>query len=109
MFLRADVETLENDVVRVKELFKADGEGLSDDTVDTIFLPVSVLLSVMTLETSVLISTASKRATNHTETPGQPSDPANNPDVLTRILGHRKEREASKWLKKHFKIPKKTK
>lgn len=110
LFLPSDVDVLESDVARFKDFFQADGEGLNKSTVDTIFLPASNLLTAMTLDTSVLISSANKAAGKGTQKTGPPSEnPTDNLEVLTRILGHRRERDASKWLKKHFKVPKKTK
>lgn len=110
LFVPTDLDILDADVGSLKSLFVADGEGLQQGTVDAAFRRISTYISLMGLETRILLENATKANSNKSEENQlQPADPANNIEVLTKILSHRRDRDASKWLKKQFKTPKKLK
>eukprot|EP00803_Ostreobium_quekettii_P010118 evm.model.scf_379.4 EVM.evm.TU.scf_379.4 scf_379:34745-39238(-) len=112
LFIPSDVQLLEHDVLKMRLLFLGDGEGLPQAEVDKAFRPLSELLSVMELPTSILIE-------NFQQVQGSSPKSANggtgggvkafNPEVLKKILSHRAERAASKFLKKHYSVPKRLK
>eukprot|EP00803_Ostreobium_quekettii_P002852 evm.model.scf_168.3 EVM.evm.TU.scf_168.3 scf_168:17511-22818(+) len=112
LFTPSDVQLLEHDVLKMRLLFLGDGEGLPQAQVDKAFRPLSELLSVMELATGILIDNflqvqgcSPTKAANGTGD----GEKAFNPEILKKILSHRAERAASKFLKKHFSVPKKLK
>lgn len=111
LFVPDDVDVLEADLTAMQALFHADADGLSLDEVETAAEHVGAILDAMALETPVLIanykqalSTPSRplavsassgvRASN-----AAPLAAALDPDVLLRVLCHRAEHAASKFLK----------
>lgn len=98
LFVPKDVTMLHEDYTRLKELFKGGGEGLSDEAVDAAFKEISEILLFMEMDTDLLI----QKADENTKT-------GENINKLARILSHRAERAASKWLKAHLSVPKKIK
>ncbi|GMH42089.1 hypothetical protein BSKO_10008 [Bryopsis sp. KO-2023] len=106
LFEEQDVPELESDVAKMKDFFVGGGDGIAKETVDAAFRDLSELLTVMDLPTETLIANAedAKKAGD-----AQPAAIGNDLDILVKILSHRKKRDASKWLKKYFSVPKKLK
>eukprot|EP01025_Chloroclados_australasicus_P020068 TRINITY_DN2108_c0_g4_i3.p1 TRINITY_DN2108_c0_g4~~TRINITY_DN2108_c0_g4_i3.p1 ORF type:complete len:975 (-),score=142.71 TRINITY_DN2108_c0_g4_i3:360-3284(-) len=95
LFIADDARELEMELMKIRGLFVAGGEGLPAELVDQHCAEVSKILSVMACETPVVIANiGSKQQILDDQT-------------LIRILGHRADRAASKYLKKEFKLPKK--
>eukprot|EP01023_Acetabularia_acetabulum_P014302 TRINITY_DN17001_c0_g1_i3.p1 TRINITY_DN17001_c0_g1~~TRINITY_DN17001_c0_g1_i3.p1 ORF type:complete len:235 (+),score=50.79 TRINITY_DN17001_c0_g1_i3:295-999(+) len=95
LFIPDDVRHLEDDLMKIRGLFIAGGEGLPAKLVDLNIQEVSKILSLMAVETPVVIQNIGS------------SQQILNDQILIRILGHRADRTASKYLKKEFKLPKK--
>lgn len=51
-----DVDMLEDDVQLLKALFHAEGEGLPRDRIDDLCAPLTAILTVMQLDTGILIA-----------------------------------------------------
>ena len=54
-FIPEEVGMIEADVEQLGALFNADGEGLPDDVIATVMAPIEELLTVLQLDTSILI------------------------------------------------------
>lgn len=112
LFTPSDVQLLEHDVLKMRLLFLGDGEGLPQAEVDKAFRTLSELLSVMELATGLLIDNFLRVQGYSTTKAGNGAGDgmrAFNPEVLKKILSHRAERAASKFLKKYYSVPKKLK
>lgn len=107
LFVPSDVQLLEHDVLKMRLLFLGDGEGLPQAEVDKAFRPLSELLSVMELSTSILIENFEQTEDPKSKAPNGQGVKAFNSQILKKILAHRAERTASKFLKKHSSVPKK--
>eukprot|EP00210_Caulerpa_lentillifera_P008196 g7826.t1 len=94
-----DRELIEQDLKRLKELFNDNNDGLPMDVVEEKTKPLLEILLKMSLSTNDLIKLAEDTKKN---------GPADH-EVFTKILGHRADRLASKWLKKTLKWSKKMK
>lgn len=109
-FSDSDVTLMEDDLNILEDFFVADGEGLPRSTVEREAKFVHHVLSLFSHQTSTIIQmlmTASKRISTGLELcsrdNGQRSlDDAN---TLIRILCHKKDREASKFLKRQYQLP----
>ncbi|OAE31545.1 hypothetical protein AXG93_3415s1050 [Marchantia polymorpha subsp. ruderalis] len=109
VFADTDSDMLEEDLSSLKEFFIADGDGLPRGVVENAAAPVQQILNLYSLETSIVIDSF-KRASEQMASGGsvQRSGPriATDADTLLRVLCHRLDREASKFLKKQYKLPK---
>ncbi|KAK9787273.1 hypothetical protein WJX73_008331 [Symbiochloris irregularis] len=106
-FIPEDVPMMEADMEALGQLFHADGEGLSDDVITQVLSPVEELLTVLQLETSILIANFKQaRAEEARGTKALSSAPAFDATVLQQVLGHRADRAASKVLKTELQTPK---
>lgn len=109
-FAQSDSDMLEEDLSLLKEFFIADGDGLPRSVVNSAASPVQQILNLYTLETSIVIDSF-KRASDQMvagTSSVQRMGPrvATDADTLLRVLCHRLDREASKFLKKHYNLPK---
>ncbi|KAL3161403.1 hypothetical protein ABBQ32_010293 [Trebouxia sp. C0010 RCD-2024] len=113
LYIPDDIEYIEQDLEQLKGLFLADGQGLPAEDVDSLCAPVVDLLNVLQLETGILIKNfkdakeEEKRAAKAGRSPTQPTSLVYDPDILQRVLAHRADRNASKFLKKELRLPKK--
>ncbi|KAG6556604.1 hypothetical protein Mapa_001545 [Marchantia paleacea] len=109
VFADTDSDMLEEDLSSLKEFFIADGDGLPRGVVENAAAPVQQILNLYSLETNIVIDSF-KRASEQMASGGsvQRSGPriATDADTLLRVLCHRLDREASKFLKKQYKLPK---
>ncbi|KFM27238.1 hypothetical protein F751_4508 [Auxenochlorella protothecoides] len=106
LFVPGDVDALEADLTALQALFHAEADGLELDEVESASAPLSAILDAMALDTDVLIANYKQAlalparplaTTQHGAAPAPA--PALDPDVLLRVLCHRAEHAASKFLK----------
>ncbi|KAK9853633.1 hypothetical protein WJX84_001605 [Apatococcus fuscideae] len=106
LFAPDDCGMIEEDLDALAALFHADGEGLPREDVDRILNPLSELLTVLQLETPILIDNFKQARTRGVPT-GSGRLLAYDPAVIQHVLAHRPDHAASKFLKKEFRLPKK--
>ncbi|PSC73790.1 hypothetical protein C2E20_3044 [Micractinium conductrix] len=116
LFTPQDVDMLEADMAQMRAMFYADGDGISLEEVDALCRPLSDTVDAMGLETGLVIQNLKQSGSARPSTRGSPSPrgsstsglpAAMDPDVLLRVLCHRADHAASKFLKKEYKVPKK--
>lgn len=107
LYIPADVECIQQDLYRLKGLFYAEGAGLPRDVIDREAQRAAVVLKAMALESGPLVE-AHKQARRQGLTA-----PLKNPisapfdeQMLLKVLCHRADHIASKYLKKEFQISK---
>lgn len=94
-----DRELIEQDLKRLKELFNDNNDGLPMAVIEAKTKPLLEILLKMSLSTNDLIKLAEDtKRQSHADH-----------EIFIRILGHRADREGSKWLKKNLKWSKKMK
>ncbi|CAM6104251.1 unnamed protein product [Calypogeia fissa] len=114
-----DADILEDDLIQLKDLFKADGEGLPEDLVENAAAPVRNVLRLFHISSEKLIETlrgsypdadlrASGRFSKAAPLPRttgnwSPSDA----NTILRVLCYRGDDTASQYLKRTFNLPKK--
>ena len=125
VFAENDAAALEEDLFCFRDLFVAGGEGVPEPTVDAVMRRADRLLMVMSLDTRTLCDTyleqeAGDRERGHAVgAGGLAASPGGDGTVgqldaaggfgastLLRVLCHREDREASKFLKAHCRLPK---
>ncbi|KAK2078367.1 hypothetical protein QBZ16_003207 [Prototheca wickerhamii] len=108
LFVPDDVDVLEADLAALQALFHADADGLDMEDVERAAEGLGAVLDAMALETPVLVANykqalaASGRPLARAATAGPAAAhlaAALDPDVLLRVLCHRAEHAASKFLK----------
>lgn len=103
LFTPDDVDMLESDLAALKAMFYAEGDGLGAAETDAACRGVGDLLDVMRLDTGTIIATLKQ----YTGRPGGGRHAATDPDILLRVLCHRADHAASKYLKDKHKVSKK--
>eukprot|EP00271_Cylindrocystis_brebissonii_P014575 TRINITY_DN35957_c0_g1_i1.p1 TRINITY_DN35957_c0_g1~~TRINITY_DN35957_c0_g1_i1.p1 ORF type:complete len:675 (-),score=124.68 TRINITY_DN35957_c0_g1_i1:592-2391(-) len=124
VFAESDADMLDTDLQILKDFFVADGDGLPRGVVENTAAPVQQILNLYTLDTNTVIDSFRQASDVLAQSPGTPLKgssfssglPAASPgvrgrsamdaDTLLRVLCHRADREASKFLKKHYRLPK---
>jgi hypothetical protein len=115
-FSKSDSEIIEDDFVALKNLFKADGDGLPGELVEKAAMPVTDILPLFSTNTEGLIenfrfavcqanglsSTKSKLPLPPTTGVWSPTEP----NTLLRVLCYRNDEAATKFLKKTYGLPK---
>lgn len=108
-FAQSDAEMLEDDVHDLKAFFIAGGDGLPRGVVESAAAPVQQILNLYSLDTPIVVDNF-KRSSDilgSGKTAGTSKvRSATDANTLLRVLCHRADREASKFLKKQFKLPK---
>eukprot|EP01018_Ginkgo_biloba_P033708 Gb_29552 [translate_table: standard] len=108
-FSQSDVDMLEEDLKALKDFFIADGDGLPSSFVEIAADTLKQVLELYRYQTRVVIEYF-KRASEHVGTACTPQKNAKTAsgdvDILLRVLCHRTDRDASQFLKKHYKLPK---
>ncbi|MCO5595056.1 hypothetical protein L7F22_049093 [Adiantum nelumboides] len=113
-----DAEMLDDDFTALKDLFKADGEGLPNETVEKAARVVTQVLPLFAMSTEDVVQNlrqslveSQKISSSRSRWPlpeytGQwgPTDA----DTLLRVLCYRCDPAASKFLKKAYDLPKRT-
>lgn len=111
-FSQSDADVLEEDLQTLKDFFIADGDGLPAALVENAADSVKQVLELYRSETTVVIQNF-KHASEQVGTPYTPQRTAKRAsrdvDILLRVLCHKTDREALKFLKRHHKFPKASK
>lgn len=103
MFSIGDSLLLELDLHSLSDLFHAEGEGLPQESTAKITGRAHEIVSMMSLTTGVLIQNLEELLDNPKR---NGSSPTSHPEVYVKILCHRMDHAASKYLKERFNIPK---
>ncbi|KAJ7533708.1 hypothetical protein O6H91_13G060800 [Diphasiastrum complanatum] len=110
-FGQTDIGMLEEDLHVLKDFFIADGDGLPRGVVENMAASVQQILTLYSLETYVVIESfrrASEQMVTGTTIQKEGLRSASDADALLRVLCHRTDPDASKFLKKQYKLPKTT-
>ncbi|XP_042031678.1 protein unc-13 homolog [Salvia splendens] len=117
-FSMQDARMIDEDFKALSDLFWSNGDGLPADVIDKVSAAVKGVLSLFETGTESLVEqlkrvtrggndvSAAKWRPPLPPTTGQWS--ANDPNTIVRVLCHRNDKIASKFLKKTFDLPKKT-
>lgn len=103
LFTLQDMPALLEDFEQLRGMFFAEGAGLDPAAVGKLCLPLENALHTMSLDTKVLINTLKTTKKQPLKASANSADP----ETVLRVLCHRADYEASKFLKKDSKIPKK--
>lgn len=111
-FSQSDADVLEEDLQTLKDFFIADGDGLPAALVENAADSVKQVLELYRSETTVIIQNF-KHASEQVGSPYTPRRTgkrvSGDVDILLRVLCHKTDREALKFLKRHHKFPKTSK
>ncbi|KAF5202116.1 unc-13-like protein [Thalictrum thalictroides] len=115
-FSRRDSQIIEDDFGSLKDLYWSNGDGLPNDLIDNCSRTVREILPLFRTDTQSLIDRF-RRTTLETYGPSAkarfPLPPTSGqwsptePNTILRILCHRNDEEATKYLKKTYNLPKK--
>jgi hypothetical protein len=111
-FTVSDANMLQEDLQSLKDVFKADGEGLPGDKVDREASLAEEIVSLFSLPSNELIQKfisangSVKAGAKPTLPPTTGNWSISDPDTLLRVLCYRADDTASKFLKKNFRLPK---
>lgn len=107
-FSDLDIPLMEDDLNMLKDLFIADGEGLPRSLVEEEAKFAHQLLSLFSLQAESVIQllmSSSEHISVGLETHKSGHRCLGDADTLIRVLCHKKDREASKFLKEQYKLP----
>lgn len=107
-FSDSDILMMEDDLNMLKDFFVADGEGLPQLLVEQEAKTAEHILSLFSLQTETLIQmlmTASKDISTVIYSSKNGSVCMDDAHTLVRVLCHKKDREASKFLKMQYQLP----
>ncbi|KAK9984439.1 hypothetical protein SO802_033964 [Lithocarpus litseifolius] len=112
-FSDSDITLMEDDLNMLKEFFIADGEGLPRSLVEQEANFAEQILSLYTLQTGTVIQmlmTASEQISSGLDSLNRDSHNHDkmgleDAQTLIRVLCHKKDREASKFLKRQYQLP----
>jgi len=94
LFTEDDAPALRADLAQVLQFFQADGEGIPQEEVEALLSPVERIVDVMARDTYSLVALYDA---------AQPPIPQ---VALMKVIAHRGDRAASKWLKSRMHTPK---
>ncbi|URD81413.1 hypothetical protein MUK42_00819 [Musa troglodytarum] len=108
VFSESDAAMMQQDLNVLKDLFVADGQGLPQDVVEKEARLGEEILDLYAMKAETIIDmlmSASQQIPNHPEIkkPGRRS--ATDVDTLLRVLCHKKDKCASKFLKIRYQLP----
>ncbi|XP_021735896.1 uncharacterized protein LOC110702487 isoform X2 [Chenopodium quinoa] len=107
-FSDSDIILMEDDLRALQDFFVAEGEGLPRSTVERAAKFAHQVLSLFSLQTSSVIQML-MNASEHISTRVQSGDHSrrslDDANTLIRILCHKKDTEASKFLKRQYRLP----
>lgn len=109
VFSQEDSRMLDEDLLLLKDFFMAGGDGLPHGVVENLLAPVQQITKLYSLGTHTVIENlmhASEQAVVGSDSKRYGRKSAKDADTLLRVLCHRSDREASKFLKKQYKLPK---
>lgn len=107
-FSDSDISLMEDDLNILKDFFVADGEGLPRSLVEREAKLGHQVISFFSLQTSTIIQmlmSASERISAGLESRTHCNHSLDDANTLIRILCHKKDREASRFLKRHYHLP----
>ncbi|GLJ55952.1 hypothetical protein SUGI_1201130 [Cryptomeria japonica] len=109
VFSQDDRRLLAEDLQILKDFFMAGGDGLPKNVVENAFAPVEQIVKLYGLKTEVIIESLMHES-EHNSIGDDPkrygSRSSRDADTLLRVLCHRSDKEASKFLKKQYRLPK---
>ncbi|KAH9317164.1 hypothetical protein KI387_018933, partial [Taxus chinensis] len=109
VFSQDDRIALEEDMQVLKDFFMAGGDGLPKGVVENAFTPAEQIVKLHSLPTETLIEKLMHES-EHISTGTDPirygSRSSKDSDTLLRVLCHRSDKAASKFLKKQYRLPK---
>jgi hypothetical protein len=97
-FSLSDVATLKEDMESMAFMFYADGEGLGQEEIESIMRNTLNIVQLMDEDTGALVALVRDKATRTRRGLSE--------DTIIRVLCHRKDHSASKYLKSQHKIKK---
>eukprot|EP00897_Mesotaenium_endlicherianum_P006868 jgi/Mesen1/6209/ME000320S05407 len=106
IFAQSDSEMLEEDLVALKDFFVAEGDGLPRTVVENTAAQIGQILNLYSLETSIVIDSYRRASESSGSNGVVRGRSVLDSETLLRVLCHRADREASKFLKKVYKLPK---
>ncbi|XP_073136594.1 protein unc-13 homolog isoform X2 [Henckelia pumila] len=107
-FSDTDISMIEEDLSVLEDLFVANGEGLPRSLVEEESKFVHQILSLFSLQTQSVIQMlmeSSEHISVDTTSPRYAQRYLGDAQTLIRVLCHKKDREASKFLKRHYQLP----
>ncbi|KAG8496041.1 hypothetical protein CXB51_009399 [Gossypium anomalum] len=107
-FSDSDIILMEEDLLTLKEFFIADGEGLPESLVEQEAKFAERILHMFSLQTETVIQmlmTASELISMGLDSNKQGHTNLGDAHTLMRVLCHKKDREASKFLKVQYQLP----
>ncbi|XP_059444572.1 protein unc-13 homolog [Corylus avellana] len=107
-FSNSDITIMEDDLNMLKEFFIADGEGLPRSLVEQEAKLAEQILSLYTLQTGTVIQmlmTASEQISTGLYPRKDDKIGLEDAQTLIRIMCHKKDRQASKFLKRLYQLP----
>ncbi|XP_034709140.1 protein unc-13 homolog isoform X2 [Vitis riparia] len=107
-FSDSDIPMMEDDLNMLKDLFVADGEGLPRSLVQKKAEFAEQILSLFALQTGTVIQmlmTASEHISTGLDSRKHGRLCLGDAQTLVRVLCHKKDREASKFLKRQYQLP----
>ncbi|KAM1146114.1 hypothetical protein COP2_039170 [Malus domestica] len=99
---------MEDDLTTLKEFFVADGEGLPRSLVEQEAKLAEQILNLYSFQTETIIQmlmAASEQISSGLDSHDQSHMRLHNAHTLVRVLCHKKDREASKFLKRQYQFP----
>lgn len=108
-FCDSDIVLMEDDLSALKDFFVADGEGLPRSVVEQEAKFPEEILDLYSLQTETIIQklmAASEQISSGLDSRDHNYMRLNNAHTLIRVLCHKKDREASKFLKRQYQLPK---
>lgn len=107
LFTLQDMPILLEDFEQLRAMFFAEGAGLDPTAVGKLCLPLENALYTMSLDTKALITASKTTKKQPLKASAGSAEGILDPETVLRVLCHRADYEASKFLKKDHKIPKK--
>ncbi|XP_004300761.1 PREDICTED: uncharacterized protein LOC101300350 [Fragaria vesca subsp. vesca] len=107
-FCESDIVLLEDDLSALKDFFVADGEGLPRSVVEQESKFPEQILNLYSLQTETIIQklmAASEQISSGLDSYDHNYRRLNNAHTFVRVLCHKKDREASKFLKRQYQLP----
>ncbi|CAM8980278.1 unnamed protein product [Rhodiola kirilowii] len=107
-FSISDVALMQQDLLLLKDFFVADGEGLPRSLVELEAESVVDVLSLFSLQTESVVQmlmAASENISTRVDSPTNGHVYVNDAHTLIRVLCHKKDKEANKFLKKQYQLP----
>jgi len=109
VFSQEDSKMLDEDLQLLKDFFMAGGDGLPHGVIENSLASVQQITNLYSLGTHAVIENlmhASEQTVAGSDSKRYGKKSAKDADTLLRVLCHRSDKESSKYLKNHYKLPK---